>query len=417
MRALVVDVAPLRMSPAFRRLWAGSLVSGIGGTFTTFAAMYAVWHLTRSSVQVGLLGLVSAVPLVGMALLGTAFLDGVDRARLARRVTIGQIATAACLALAAHVGSVPAIILLTAAHASLGAVGGPARRSLVAGLVPTSQLSAAFALNGLAFQAAILIGPALAGVVTAGWNVSVCFLVDAVSFLAALVGLRGLTAVADASSARGLGAALEGLAFARRTPVVGGALLCDLAATVLAMPVALFPALYQQRFGGSPATLGLLTTALAVGGIAGSLLSGAVTRRSRPGVVMTACAATWGIALAAAGEATSLGVLLAMIALAGLADTWSVISRTTLVQTATPERLRGRISALEQVVGIGGPDLGGFRAGAVAAVIGPGAAMTLGGLTCLGAVGLITLTVPSLRTHHTSRRVPTDEGPADTSPA
>lgn len=119
MRALIVDATPLRTSPAFRRLWAGSLVSGIGGTFTTFAAMYVVWHLTRSSLQVGLLGLVSAVPLVVIALLGTAFLDGVDRARLARRVTVGQIATAASLALAAHVGSVPVIILLAAAHASL----------------------------------------------------------------------------------------------------------------------------------------------------------------------------------------------------------------------------------------------------------------------------------------------------------
>lgn len=209
----------------------------------------------------------------------------------------------------------------------------------------------------------------------------------------------------------------EGLAFARRTPAVAGALLLDLAATVLAMPVAPFPALNQQRFGGAPATLGLFTTALAVGGVAGSLLSGTVTRRSRPGLVMTACAATWGIALAAAGRATSLGVVLATIAVAGLADTWSVISRTTLVQSATPERLRGRISALEQVVGIGGPDLGGFRAGAVAAVTGPSAAMTLGGLTSLGAVGPIGATIPSLRTQHTAGHVPIDDESADTSPS
>jgi hypothetical protein len=166
-------------------------------------------------------------------------------------------------------------------------------------------------------------------------------------------------------------AVLEGVRFTARTAAVRGALLSDLAATFLAMPVAVFPVINQERFGGSPQVLGLLTSAVAVGGVLASGVSGLVIRQARPGVVL-------------------LGV-------AGGADTWAVVSRGTVVQTATPDSHRGRVSALEHIVGVAGPQLGGLRAGMVAAGTSGGVSLVVGGVACVAGIGLIATLVPQLR--------------------
>jgi len=408
---LLLDPRPVRENSAFRRLWIGSSLSAFGSQFTTFAATWAVWRLTGSTVAVGALGLAGAVPWLVVALVGMAFIDSVDRARLARTVTIGQIVTSVALAGAAHLRSVAAILALVAVNASLSALGAPARRALIPGLVSGDRLAAALALNSLAFQASMLLGPAMAGLVTASTSVEICFLVDAASFVAALIGLGGLhVPPKKPGAARGVRAVLDGIGFAARRPVIRGALLSDLSATALAMPIALFPALNQERFGGTAATLGLFTTAMAVGGVVATALSGTVTHRSHPGLVMTLCAGTWGAALMLVAFATNLAVLLAALAIAGAADTWSVVSRGTLIQSATPDEQRGRISAIEQVVGIAGPNVGNFRAGAIAPLLGAGPAMAAGALTCMVASGLIYIVNPQLR------RYRTPPGPAPAAP-
>lgn len=392
----LLDVAPLREAPAFRRFWLGSAASALCGQFTVFAATFAVWELTRSTVLIGALGLVSALAWFVALPVGMAFIDTVDRARVARAVILAQSATVVALAGAAYLGSVSAVLALVGVNTLLMAIGQPARRAMVPALVGDGLTAPALALYNLSFQVGLLAGPALAGLLTSAAGVEVCFLVNLAGFAAALYGLRGLS-VDPAGTSRGFGAMAEGLRFAARRPPVRGALLTDLAATVLAMPLALFPAINQERFGGDPATLGLFGSAVAVGGVVGMALSGAVTRRGRPGTVMTGCACVWGLALAAAGFSTHLPVLLAALAVAGAADTWSVVSRGSLVQSATPEDMRGRVSSLELAVGIAGPHLGNFRAGLVAPLLGAGAAMAVGGLACVAACAAVYALTPGMR--------------------
>ena len=402
---LLVDVTPLRTRRAFRNLWAGGAVSAVGSQFNSFAAMYAVWHLTGSSLLVGLLSLAAGIPLIAIALVGSMFIDSVDRAALARRATIGMMCTSVLMAWAVLEGWVTALIVLTAVASALGALAGPARRALTPTVVTKKELGAAYALSSLSFQVSMLIGPGLAALVATRASLPVCFLIDAASFVVALAGLHGLhRPPEDANTDRGVQAAVAGFRFAAGQPVVRSALLCDLVATVLAMPFALFPALSQQRFHGDAQTLAWFTTAIAVGGVIGSALSGVITHRDRPGRVMVSCALTWGVALAVTGISHALPITLGMLAIAGMADTWSVTSRTTLVQSATPDRLRGRLSALEQIIGAGGPNLGNFRAGAVGNVIGAGPAMSLGGLTCVAAITGILVTGRELRSYE----IPTD---------
>lgn len=397
---VLADVTPLRTSRAFRNLWLGGSISAVGGQFNGFAAMYAVWHLTGSSLMVGLLGLASGIPLIAIALVGSMFIDSIDRAALVRRATVGSLVLSLLMAWAVMQHWVAVLIVLTALSAGLGALSGPARRALTATVVARDELPAAYALTSLSFQLSMLIGPGLAALVATHVSIPMCFVLDAASFLFALAGLRGLRRPPDdAAAERGLRAAVDGFRFAATAPVVRSALLCDFAATVLAMPFALFPALSEQRFQGGAQTLAWLTTAVAFGGVAGSALSGVITHRVRPGRVMVACSLTWGVALAAAGASHLLAITLGMLAIAGAADTWSVTSRTTLVQSATPDRLRGRLSALEQVVGSGGPNLGNFRAGAVGNVLGAGPAMSVGGLSCVAAIAAIIATGREMRSY------------------
>jgi MFS family permease len=163
------------------------------------------------------------------------------------------------------------------------------------------------------------------------------------------------------------------------------------------MPIALFPVVNAERFGGNPQTLGLFLSAIAVGGITAGLASGAVTRAGRPGLVMLVAASVWGVALAAFGWAPTAWLALGFLAVAGAADTISVISRGALVQLATPDAYRGRVSAVENIVGMAGPYLGNFRAGLVAGVTTAGFSAISGGLLCVLGVAVVAATVPALR--------------------
>jgi MFS family permease len=163
------------------------------------------------------------------------------------------------------------------------------------------------------------------------------------------------------------------------------------------MPFALFPAINAEHFGGSPVTLGLLTTAVAVGGIAGSTLSGPVGRVTRPGRAMLVMVVIWGASLAGFGLAPGLWPALALLAAAGAADALSVIFRTSMVQLNTPDQFRGRTSATEYVVGTACPYLGNFRAGAVGSLVSPAFSATAGGLAVIASAAALAYALPIFR--------------------
>jgi predicted MFS family arabinose efflux permease len=396
----LVDVRPLRENRTFRRLWLGTTASGFGGQFGQFAVLYYVWQRSHSAAVVGLVGLVSAVPLIGLALAGSAFADHVDRRRLALRCTWLQLLVSAAMTVVAFTdfGGIPAMMVLVAVMSGCSALASPARQTFVPALLAGERLAAALALNHSSFQLAMLLGPAAAGVLTAAVGLPWCFAFDTLTFTAALIGLTGLPAgLNSGAGSAGVAAVKAGLAYASRTPEVRGALLADLSATLFAMPVALFPVINAERFGGRPEVLGLFTTAIAVGGVTSSILSGLATRRRRPGLMLLTCGSIWAASLGLVGVAPHLYAVLALLAVAGAADTWAVVSRGTVVQTVTPDAYRGRVSSLEYVAGVAGPELGNLRAGLVAAATSGGASLAIGGLVSLTATGLIALTTPALR--------------------
>jgi MFS family permease len=405
----VIDIRPLRESPAFRRLWIGNTLSGLGGQLTLVAVLFQTWTLTESTVAVGAVGLAQAIPMVVFGLLGGTLADSVDRRRIVLATTIGQVAVVVLLVAQAlaDVGSLPLLLGLVGLQSACAGVGAPARRTFPVRLLPDHLVSAGLALNHLSFQASMLIGPALAGVVIGAWDVSGCYLLDGLTFVAALYGVLGLPSLRPLgeSTRPGVRAIWEGWRLLGSRPVLRGTLLVDLLATVMAMPIALFPAINADRFGGDPETLGFFLSAIALGGIVAGGASGRATRSPRPGAIMLVAASIWGVGIAGFGVAHQLWLALGCLAIAGAADTTSVITRGTIVQLATPDSHRGRISAVEHIIGVSGPDVGNFRGGLVAGATTASFALVSGGVLCVVGVAVVASANAPLR-RFTIRRDP-----------
>ncbi|MGW0626749.1 MFS transporter [Streptomyces sp. NPDC002758] len=404
----LIDVRPLHTSPVFRRLLIGRTVSTLGGFMTMVTVMYQVWDMTHSAAWSGAVGLAQALPMVAFGLFAGSWVDRADRRRTYLTATVGQAACSLLLAVQGFTGHVPviAVLALVAVQSAFGALGAPAAGVFVPRLLPKDQVAAGLALNQVTGQAMMLAGPALAGVLLGRLGIGTCYLLDALSFGLSFYGAFGLPALPPEGEPAqgGLRGVLDGLRFLAGHRVVRGALITDLAATVLAFPISLFPLVNAERFGGDPRTLGLFLSAMAVGGTGATLLSGPVTRLRRPGRVMLCGAGTWGAAVLLFGLTTSPLTGLGLLVVVGAADSLSVVSRSTIVQTRTPDALLGRVTAAEVIVGQAGPSLGNVRGGLVAGWASGATALVTGGLMCLLAVAAVGATTPELR----DRATPSD---------
>ncbi len=398
-RRLLADLRPLRESPDYRRLWIGTSVSAVGGQMTTFAVALQVFTITHSSAAVGGIGLAFALPAIVVGLVGGVLIDSVDRRRLVLVTSSVEMLVSFAFAAQAFSGTRRwwLLYVLTAVQGGVGAINAPARRTFMPRLLRRELVPAGAALTMISMYVAMIGGPALAGLIAAAGGLKLCYLIDALTFIAALYGVFRLPPMRPEGqlTQRSVAALIEGFRFIVDNRALRGALLADLSATVLAMPIALFPAINADRFGGSPTTLGMLSTAVAVGGLLGAALSGPVQRVVQPGRAMLVTGAIWGAALAGFGAVSGLGASLALLAVAGAADVLAVVVRTTIVQLATPDAMRGRTSSTEFVVGAAFPEVGNFRAGLVATATTPNISAVLGGLAAIAGASLIALTLPA----------------------
>lgn len=403
---LLVDITPLRESVAFRRLLIGGALSGIGGQMTNYAVLLQVYELTRSSLNVGIVELANGVPMIVAALLSGPLADAIDRRKTVLIANIIQTAVSATLAAQAFTGldQVWLLYLLVGVQGMVAGVASPARRTFMPSLLRREQLPAGAALQTLVMHGSVLAGPTLAGIITAAFGLKVCYLLDAISFTFSLYAIARLPRMRAAGhEARpGLRSIGEGLRFIASRRMILGVLLADMSATLLGMPIALFPAINAERFGGHAETLGLMISAVSAGGLLGSALSGPASRVRRQGLGMLVAGAAWGVGLAAFGWSGAFWLAFLSLAFAGAADVTSVVLRTSLVQGLTPDNLRGRISAVEFSVGAGAPALGNFRAGAVASLTSPTTSAVSGGLSVLAGAALIGLAMPALLTYRSA---------------
>ncbi|UUN26742.1 MFS transporter [Streptomyces sp. FIT100] len=394
-RRILADLTPLRTSADYRRLWLGNTVSWIGQGMTTLAISLQVYDITHSTFSVGLVGLFSLVPLIVFGLYGGAVADTVDRRRLGLFSATGSAALSAALAAAAFAGFHRVWFLygIVALQAVCAALNAPARSAMIPRLLPPGQLPAANALNSMTTTSGMLIGPMLGGLIVGYAGYQTAYTIDAVAFGASLYAMWRLPSMLpdrDRTTAK-RASVLDGLRFLATRPNIRMTFFSDFCAMILAHPRALFPAVAVLWYGGDARTTGLLVAAPAVGALLGGVFSGWLGRIRRHGAAILLAVASWGTAIAVFGLTRNLWLGLFFLALAGCADTVSMVFRNTMLQAAAPDEMRGRLQGVFIVVVAGGPRLGDFLAGSVAELTSPAVAVTGGGVACVVAVGLLTL--------------------------
>ncbi|WP_246090033.1 MFS transporter [Nonomuraea deserti] len=396
----VVDTRPLGV-PAYRRLWFGQAVSHVGVGATVVAVGQQVWELTQSSFWVGLLGMANLVPLIVFGLWGGAVADAVDRRKL---LIVGSvIAWAATLLILVQallgLRDIWLIFAAVAFNATGFAITGPTRGAIIPRILDRELVPAANALNSLVYSIGAVAGPMLGAVVLASGGFAAAYAVDALLFTGSLYAALRLPSLPPLGEVTrpGARAVLEGLSFIARSPVLLMSFVVDIIAMVFAMPRALFPELTADRFGGSMIALGWMTSAMAIGSVAGALFSGWVGRVSRQGVALVVVIAVWGLAVAAAGLVHELWLVVAFMAIGGVADVISSVWRQSILQLYAPDEMRGRLQGAFMVVVAGGPRLGDLRAGATATAFGLSGAWVGGGIACMVTVLVVGLSVAGFR--------------------
>jgi len=240
LRAILVDVEPIRRDRDFRMLWIGQLISGLGRQVTIVALPLELWNLTHNPLAIGLLGLVQLVPILTFALGGGALADAVDRRRLLLVTQISLAATSAAFAVLAFMPGPPlwAFYAVAFLAAGIGAVDGPTRSSAIPRLVPRERLQAAIAVNWVSMETVAIAGPVLGGVIAALAGIPWAFAFDVATFTAAIVAVLLIAPIAPHPEAArpGLRSVAEGLRFASGKQIVLATFVVDLNAMIFGMP-------------------------------------------------------------------------------------------------------------------------------------------------------------------------------------
>ncbi|HEY4596262.1 MAG TPA: MFS transporter [Thermoanaerobaculia bacterium] len=392
-----MDLRPLRRHRDFRSLFAAQFVSFLGTMVTYVALPYQIFHLTGSSLQVGMIGLVELLPLLVTAFVGGALADHLDRRRMILMTEVGLSLGSGALALAAFIGH-PPVWVLYAVAAWMSALNGLQRPSLDAlapRLVDHDEQPAMASLAVFRGSVGMIAGPALGGALIASGGLTSAYLFDVLTYVFSFFAIRRIRAALPAEREEGgpsLRSVLDGFRYARSRQELIGTYVIDFVAMVFGMPLALFPAI-SQGWGG-PRALGFLTAAPACGALVASLMSRWTARIHRHGLAVMLAATVWGLAIVGFGFAGGLVPAVLFLAVAGGADCVSGLFRMTLWNQTIPDSFRGRLAGIEMVSYMSGPLLGNVEAGMIAAAFNVKVSVISGGVLCVIGVVLCALLLP-----------------------
>ncbi len=416
----------------FRRMWLAQGLSLVGSQMQVVAINWHVYLLTGSALALGFVGLTRVLPIIGFSLLGGVVADRSDRRRAMFTAQCVMTAAATGLALTTFAGrdGLWIVYALNALSASATAFDGPARQALIPRLVPERDLPGALSLNLTAFHAAMIGGPSLAGLLLAGGafafessepapvaagmtagshaTLAVLYGLNAVSFLFVLASLvllpkdAGRVEAGAHAGAHPLRALREGLRFVFTTPLMVWTMALDFFATFFSGALSLLPIVADQILGIGPGGYGLLVSAPGIGALTGSLYTSLRPLPGRQGRLFLWAVAAYGLCTIVFGLSRSTLLTFLALAGAGLADLVSTVIRQTLRQLVTPDALRGRMTSINMIFFMGGPQLGELEAGFVASLfasvtLGATVSIVTGGVATLATVAVVAAATPLVR--------------------
>lgn len=397
----------------FRLLWSGQLVSFAGSMMQNAALL---WHVSllappdQKGLYLGLVGLVRVVPIVVFSLISGVVADAVNRRRLMLWTQSLMALIAATLAFLTFTDRVElwSVYTLAACASAAGSFDGPARQALLPNLVPREQLAGAISLNTFMFQSAAVLGPTMAGFVLATLDVGWAYAINAVTYLAVIGALLAMRNVQDAVD-RGqrtpisFASAREGLRFVFSNPVIRATMLLDFFATFFSSATALLPIFAQDILKVGVRGYGILYAAPSVGALlAGGAMITFVDRIENRGRVLVGAIFLYGAATILFGMSQYFWLTFACLALVGAADTVSTVLRNLIRQLATPDALRGRMTSVNMIFFMGGPQLGELEAGLVAQALGAPLSVMTGGAACVAITWAIARRTPQLLAYRRS---------------
>ncbi|MFJ9599386.1 MFS transporter [Streptomyces althioticus] len=403
-RRFAMDTRPLRR-PAYRRLWASTVVTAVGSQLTAVAVPKQIYDITGSSAWVGAASLAGLLPLIVFALWGGAIADSMDRRRLLLLTNTGIAVTSLLFWVQAFVGleSVWTLMLLLALQQAFWGLNAPARSASIARLVPADELPAANALGSTVMQTGQIAGPLLAGALIPVIGLAELYLIDALALCVTVWAVYRLPALPPLTAAKagsaGLRGVLEGFRYISGHAVLLLSFLADIVAMVLGMPRALFPQLASETYApyGEGFALGLLFAAIPLGAVLGGLFSGTFSRARRHGWMVIGSVVVWGLAVAGFGLSGSLWLAVAFLALAGVADMVSMVFRGAILLSAATDEMRGRMQGVFTVVVAGGPRLADVLHGTAGSAFGPRTAVAGGGVLVVVVMLALAAAMPALR--------------------
>ena len=417
-RRLLADTRPLA-NPHFKRLWRANIVTVVGAQLTVVAVPAQIYAMTGSSAYVGLTGIFGLVPLVVFGLWGGALADVFDRRTLLLITTCGLIATSTGFWLQAALGAEDVWLLLSlfAVQQAFFAVNQPTRSALLPRILDQELLPAANSLNMTVMQAGGIAGPLVGGALIPLMGFSWLYLLDTITLFATLGAVVRLPPlpVLGVTVTPGIGAVIDGFRYLRTQPVLMMSFVVDIIAMVFGMPRALFPELADVAFSGpneGGVAFALLFAAIPAGAVVGGVLSGWVSRVERQGLAVIVSILVWGVAIVGFGVAAMLaplapalflGIAVLMLAIGGAADMASAAFRTSMLQAAADDSVRGRLQGIFIVVVAGGPRVADVLHGATAAVTGAAVAAAGGGVLVIIGTVLAALAVPAFVRYRVTR--------------
>jgi MFS family permease len=397
----------------FFYLWAGMLIS-IAGSQMQITAIF--WHIrtltgTPNPLALGSIGLARILPIILFSFISGPVADTFNRRTIIFITQSLMALTALSLAVLTFADRIQLwhIYALTALQAATVAFDLPARQAMVPNLVRTKDLANAFSMQSIAANTGSVLGPLLTGVVIASLGQAYTYFFNAVSFLAVILALFLIgPVVQDTKKSTGvtLKATQEGFAFIFSRPIIFSTMLLDFVATFFASANTLMPIVARDILKVGEVGYGFLSAAQPVGSVLAALIISQVHTIRRQGTIFMSAVVVFGAATIVFGMSKWFGLALAALVVMGAADAVSTIIRNTVRQLQTPDHLRGRMTAVNQIFFQGGPQLGEVEAGVVAQLFGVPFCLISGGLGCIVGLFLISLRWPQLRRYDRDEPIP-----------